>query len=55
VLERALLMLAVIESPPFEVLEHGWGEFAIGITIEFHDSSFKPVLKHLDCVVFVCV
>lgn len=28
----------VIESPPFELTERGWGEFEIAISIFFHDD-----------------
>jgi hypothetical protein len=35
-----------IERPPFEVQEQGWGEFEIGIKIQFVDSSEKPVELH---------
>ena len=36
-----------IKSHPFEVEEGGWGEFTIGITIEFADSNEPPVhLQH---------
>ncbi|KAJ3348651.1 NuA4 histone H4 acetyltransferase complex and the SWR1 complex subunit [Entophlyctis luteolus] len=33
----------VIESPPFEVHESGWGEFEILIKISFVDSQEKPM------------
>ncbi|KAL2916378.1 NuA4 histone H4 acetyltransferase complex and the SWR1 complex subunit [Polyrhizophydium stewartii] len=33
----------VIESPPFEVTETGWGEFEIMIKISFVDSNERPV------------
>lgn len=34
----------VVESPPFELSETGWGEFEIGITIWLHpDASEKPI------------
>ena len=37
-----------IEHPPFEVQEQGWGEFDIGVKIQFVDSSEKPVeIQHL--------
>ena len=35
-----------VERPPFEVQEQGWGEFEIGIKIQFVDSSEKPVELH---------
>lgn len=34
----------VVESPPFELSECGWGEFEIAITLHFHgDSCEKPL------------
>ncbi|GBG75486.1 hypothetical protein CBR_g20117 [Chara braunii] len=34
----------VVENPPFELNETGWGEFEIGISIYFHpDISDKPI------------
>ncbi|KAL8229446.1 hypothetical protein R6Q57_014346 [Mikania cordata] len=34
----------VVESPPFELSESGWGEFEIAITLHFHsDVSDKPL------------
>mmetsp|Transcript_10536 Transcript_10536/g.43548 ORF Transcript_10536/g.43548 Transcript_10536/m.43548 type:complete len:211 (+) Transcript_10536:78-710(+) len=34
----------VIESPPYEVTEMGWGEFEITITVHFHaDANEKPL------------
>lgn len=34
----------VVEEPPFELTETGWGEFEIGITIYPHvDAAEKPV------------
>ncbi|KAI9315413.1 yeats family-domain-containing protein [Obelidium mucronatum] len=33
----------IIESPPFEVTETGWGEFEIMIRISFMDSQEKPL------------
>lgn len=34
----------VLESPPFEVSESGWGEFEIAITLHFHsDICEKPL------------
>ena len=35
--------LAVVDTPPFEVTEQGWGEFEIQVQIFFHDSRDKPV------------
>ncbi|GMH13475.1 hypothetical protein Nepgr_015316 [Nepenthes gracilis] len=39
----------VLESPPFELSESGWGEFEIAITLYFHDDVCdKPLnLYHL--------
>ncbi|XP_059647551.1 transcription initiation factor TFIID subunit 14b-like isoform X2 [Cornus florida] len=35
----------VVESPPFELSESGWGEFEIAITLHFHsDVCDKPLL-----------
>jgi len=37
-----------VEQPPYEISESGWGEFEIGFTIYFTDSSEKHVeLYHL--------
>lgn len=34
----------VVESPPFELSESGWGEFEIAITLHFHsDVCEKPL------------
>jgi YEATS domain-containing protein 4 len=33
----------VITIPPYEVTETGWGEFTIGITINFLSDSIPPV------------
>jgi len=33
----------VIEKPPFEVTEVGWGEFEVGIKVHFVDSTEHPV------------
>ncbi|KAL1554380.1 Transcription initiation factor TFIID subunit 14b [Salvia divinorum] len=34
----------IIDSPPFELSESGWGEFEIAITLHFHsDVSDKPL------------
>ncbi|KAJ9550761.1 hypothetical protein OSB04_014806 [Centaurea solstitialis] len=36
--------MRVVESPPFELSESGWGEFEIAITLHFHsDVSDKPM------------
>ncbi|KAI3736322.1 hypothetical protein L6452_15862 [Arctium lappa] len=36
--------MRVVESPPFELSESGWGEFEIAITLHFHnDVSEKPL------------
>ena len=38
----------VVETPPFEVTDQGWGEFEVQIEIYFHDASDKPLpLTHL--------
>ena len=38
----------MIDSPPFEVTEQGWGEFEISLQIFFHDSREKPIeLSHM--------
>ena len=38
----------IISTPPYEVTETGWGEFAIAIAIHFHHPSLPPVqLSHL--------
>lgn len=37
----------IIESPPFQVEEQGWGEFEINIRIFFQDTNERPLdLKH---------
>jgi len=36
-----------LDHPPFEVTEHGWGEFSIPITIHFHDGTFVNVSHSL--------
>jgi YEATS domain-containing protein 4 len=37
----------VIDAPPFEVTEQGWGEFVIGITVQFRDGSLRQMdLQH---------
>lgn len=36
--------MRVVETPPFELSESGWGEFEIAITLHFHnDVSDKPL------------
>lgn len=36
--------MRVVESPPFELSECGWGEFEIAITLHFHsDVCDKPL------------
>ena len=40
------------EKPPFEVHEVGWGQFAIGIKVYFHDASLRPVEVLKDLVLF---
>ncbi|KAJ0468518.1 putative transcription factor YEATS family [Helianthus annuus] len=37
----------VVESPPFELTERGWGEFEIAISIFFHDDACEKE-KQLD-------
>lgn len=34
----------VVEKPPFEVEETGWGEFELVIKIFFQDTSERPVI-----------
>ena len=36
-------MRAVVSKPPFQVTEHGWGEFEIQITINFVDPTEDAV------------
>ena len=37
----------VVETPPFQVEEQGWGEFEIVVRIFFHDTNERPLeLKH---------
>lgn len=33
----------MVEKAPFEVTEHGWGEFDIGVQIHFADPTESPV------------
>ena len=35
--------VTVIDSPPFEVTESGWGEFEINVQIYIHDCNEKPI------------
>ena len=35
--------VTVIDSPPFEVTESGWGEFEIHMQIYVHDCNEKPI------------
>lgn len=35
----------VVQKPPFEVSETGWGEFELVIKIFFQDTSERPVIK----------
>lgn len=35
--------LSVVEKPPYEVTETGWGEFEIQIRIYFVDPNEKPI------------
>ena len=35
--------MTVIDSPPFEVTESGWGEFEINVQIYIHDCNEKPI------------
>lgn len=35
--------LSVVEKPPYEVTETGWGEFEVQIRIYFVDVNEKPV------------
>ncbi|VDK49655.1 unnamed protein product [Gongylonema pulchrum] len=37
------LMIPVVEKPPYEVTETGWGEFEVQIRIFFVDVNEKPV------------
>jgi len=34
----------VVESPPFELSESGWGEFEIAITLYFHSDVCEKQL-----------
>ena len=33
----------MVEQAPFEVTEQGWGEFVIGIAVQFHDPTLRAV------------
>lgn len=33
----------VLEKPPFELTEHGWGEFTYRVKVHFHDSREQPI------------
>jgi YEATS domain-containing protein 4 len=35
--------LVVLEEPPFEIEEEGWGEFELAITLYFTDPTEKAV------------
>jgi YEATS domain-containing protein 4 len=35
--------MPVLEEPPFEVSETGWGEFEATLRIHFHDENEKPI------------
>jgi len=38
----------VLDSPPFEVHDKGWGEFEVHIQVHFHGSTDKPLeLTHM--------
>lgn len=38
---------SVVEEPPFEVSEVGWGEFQVGLKVYFHEeASERPVDLH---------
>lgn len=45
-----LTVLAEILEPPFEVTEHGWGAFDIGITIVMRDHTVPPISLIHKCV-----
>ncbi len=37
----------VCDAPPFEVTEQGWGEFVIGLTVQFRDGTLRQMdLQH---------
>lgn len=37
--------MRTLNSPPFEVSETGWGEFEVGISVEFVDSAAAPAVE----------
>jgi len=40
--------LSDIKDPPFEITETGWGEFEVGIRLNFKDASEQSVdLSHM--------
>lgn len=44
--------LRTCDKPPYEVHEVGWGQFAIGIKLIFHDPSCRPVEVLKDLILF---
>jgi transcription initiation factor IIF auxiliary subunit len=47
-LQTAGNRLAVVEKPPYEVSEVGWGEFEIVIKIHFNSPTERPItLYHM--------
>ena len=41
-----------VDKPPFEIHEVGWGQFAIGIKVYFHDMNLRPVEVLKDLILF---
>lgn len=45
----------VIDTPPFEITEFGWGEFEIAVSVHFIDPNeaavmfIHPLRLHSDC------
>lgn len=44
-INRLLFRFKVLNKPPYEISETGWGEFEITVKIFFVDPNEKPVNK----------
>lgn len=45
----------VVQKPPFEVSETGWGEFELVIKIFFQDTSERPVIQIIYKIYAICL
>lgn len=43
----------VVQKPPFEVSETGWGEFELVIKIFFQDTSERPVIITFTIYIYI--